>query len=236
VADNLPDVYLRFIGGDETDPDIVIPGDSRDSYYNGSKGWFTITGFGFGFGWGGLRDTPKVVKPLGKDAANDPKELLRAHNELVAQQSAGPQKSGAKAGTPEKKSGQLAAEVFSFTRTPSLASVFLIKKADSMEEVPMVELVVCRAAGVTNSETIKQGSKIPFLRFVFERVLVTECDLSVTSAPVPEESVKFRFRKVQMETVWTDNETGQRVPGGINRVTYNFNPEDKDSLTLETGK
>src|SRR4051812_49411877 len=48
MADNLPDVYLKF-----TDSDPDIRGESMDAAYPADDGWLCLQSFNFGFGWGG---------------------------------------------------------------------------------------------------------------------------------------------------------------------------------------
>ena len=58
MADNLPDVYLRFVGAS---PDI--PGESLDAAYPAREGWLGIKEFNFGFGWsaGGTADNHEAL-------------------------------------------------------------------------------------------------------------------------------------------------------------------------------
>ena len=68
MADNLPDVYIRFMEGETP----VIAGDSRDSEYNGKDGWLAIGGFNFGFGWGGSSNSAsRLALPAGTDGPAD---------------------------------------------------------------------------------------------------------------------------------------------------------------------
>jgi type VI protein secretion system component Hcp len=207
VADNLPDVYLRFEGikGESMDsfhPGEVEPGDTRQD------GWMGIKGFSFGFGWGGSDSADKDAGAGAKGAA-------------PAAKPAAPAGKGGKAG------GTLAAKEFSFTKSPDVASSVLLSKCKSSESIPKAEVVVCRAGGSEISGGKEKVVKIPFLHFVFEEVLLKKCSLSVTSDPVPSESIEFKFSTVTMETVWTDNATGKREPGEPLSVFFDFANQKK---------
>ena len=77
--------------------------------------------------------------------------------------------------------------------------------------------------------------KIPFLHFIFEKVTLKKCSLSVTSDPVPTESIEFSFATVKMESVWTDNATGSREPGDPLSVFFDFkNQKGKTSWGEES--
>jgi type VI protein secretion system component Hcp len=200
VADNLPDVYLRFV-------DVGIQGESMDAGYPGEEGWIGIKSFTFGFGWGGSdaggKEAPsggKGATPAGKAPASSGKGAM----------------SGGKDGT-------LTPREFSFSKSPDVASNLLLEKCrNPSDSIPKVEVVVCRAAGVDDNPKIPKDAKIPFLRLVFEKVTLKKCSLAVSSDPVPAESVEFKFGKVTMETVWTDNATGTREPGEPLRVFFDF--------------
>jgi type VI protein secretion system component Hcp len=245
VADNLPDVYIRFLEADGSPPRPLFAGDSMDMAYPGKEeGWFTINDFNFGFGWGGSDASAGVTKAVSKE--KDAESRLRAQAEQIKalQSQVNTVQTGAKGGkaaAPKKEEGTLKPKEFSFSRNPSKASTILMKKCRNVEEIPKVELLACRAAGVDftmgkgDSHKVAKDAKIPFLRLMFEKVYLIKCGMSVTTAPTPTESIDFVFQKVQMETVWTDNETGKRVTGGINRVWFDFGNKEKDAGGIKIG-
>jgi type VI protein secretion system component Hcp len=217
VADNLPDVYLRFEG---------IKGGSMDSYHPGEAqpgdstldGWIGIKGFSFGFGWGGSESADKDTGTKGAAPGAKP-----------APAAAKPAAKGAKAG------GTLAAREFSFSKAPDVASNILLMKCKGSQEISKAEVVVCRAGGSELSAGKEKLVKIPFLHFIFEKVILKKCSLSVTSDPIPTESIEFKFATVKMESVWTDNATGKREPGDPLSVFFDFdNQKGKTSWGAES--
>ncbi len=191
-------------------PGEVQPGDRRQD------GWMGIKGFTFGFGWGGSDSTEtgaasgaKGAKP----AAPAPKPAAK----------------GAKAG------GTLKAKDFSFSKAPDVSSNVLLMKCLGSQEIDKAEVVVCRSGGSELSGDKERALKIPFLHFIFEKVRLTKCSLSVTSDPVPTESIEFSFATVKMESVWTDNATGSREPGDPLSVFFDFkNQKGKTSWGEES--
>jgi type VI protein secretion system component Hcp len=207
VADNLPDVYIRFLD-DSSTAKPLFDGDSQDAAYPGKgDGWITITEFGFGFGWGGSNDSAGVTKAVIKE--KDPESRLKAleeQNKALQSQikttAAGAQTNGK--GAPKKEEGTLKPKEFSFSRTPSGASTSLMKLCRRVEEIPKAELVVCRAAGMDFSmgskgkdvKQIAKDAKIPFLRFIFEKIYLIKSSIAVTTSPTPSESIEFVFQTV----------------------------------------
>ena len=205
MADNLPDVYLRFEGikGESMDsiyPGEAPPGDSRQD------GWMQIKSFTFGFGWGG-------TAAGGADPASKTKGAAPAAAPVPAAAK------GAKAG------GTLSPKEFSFSKAPDVASNELLLRCKGSKEISKAELMVCRAGGSLGSGRTEQVVKIPFLYFIFEKVLLKKCSLSVTGDPVPSETIEFKFASVRMETVWTDNATGKRETGGVLSVNFDFDQQ-----------
>jgi type VI protein secretion system component Hcp len=210
VAD-LPDVYLRFEGIKGECLDSGHPGDFAKAVTQNQsdlkEGWIGISRFSFGFGWGGSKDASANAQgapPGGKGAAT-----------------AGPSpKSAAKGASAGSKGGTLAPKEFSFSKSPNVASIPLVMKCYNGETIPKVEVEVCRYGGSG------QNLKIPFLHLVFEEVQLVDCKLDLTDNALPSESVVFKFGKVTMETVWTDNETGDRVLSEPRRVIWDFDKQD----------
>ena len=126
------------------------------------------------------------------------------------------------------RDGTLQPEEFNFSRSPGPASLELLAKLRTDEEIPKAELIVCRASGVDIPGWTKD-SKIPFLRFVFEKVQLSQCTLELGKDQPPSESVKFKFKKVTMETIWTENTTGARVPGGNRSISFDFDAKEGET-------
>jgi hypothetical protein len=102
VADNLPDVYIRFLKASGNNPEAEIAGESLDAGYPGKEGWFGITEFSFGFGWGGGTADSGAREAALRDLAKG-KKLTPEQQKLVADQ---PKTQGVgKGGKPEKKRG-----------------------------------------------------------------------------------------------------------------------------------
>jgi type VI protein secretion system component Hcp len=212
VAD-LPDVYLRFedIRGeclDEQHPgDFEKANTPTNQRSDLKEGWMGINRFSFGFGWGGSKDAAGA-----KDAAAGGKA------KTGGAQSGKP--AAATKGGGSAKGGTLAPKEFSFAKSPNVASIPLVLKCYNGETIPKVEVEVCRYGGTDRS------AKIPFLRFVFEFVQLVDCKLDLAENALPSESLVFKFGKVTMETVWTDNETGDRVLSDPRRVSWDFDKHE----------
>jgi type VI protein secretion system component Hcp len=88
------------------------------------------------------------------------------------------------------------------------------------------ELIVCRPAGVDIPNGEKKGAKVPFLKFVFDKIQLTKCSLAISKEQPPSEDIEFWFDKVTMETIWTDNETGEKLPGVKNTISFDFGMKD----------
>ena len=68
-----------------------------------------------------------------------------------------------------------------------------------------MELEACRSGGVSGAK------KIPFVRLAFEGVFVKSITMNITEDAVPAETLVFSYKRVQIESVWTDNDTGERL-------------------------
>ena len=115
-----------------------------------------------------------------------------------------------------------------------MSTELLKTKLHNGEPIDTVEVVACRYGAVsaledtkkTDSEKDTTDYKIPFLRLVFSKVHVTAISLALSDDALPTERMTFKYERVEMETVWTDNETGKRVPGGTQRVGWNKEKSD----------
>ncbi len=201
MADNLPDVYLRFA---DAGGKCLIEGECLDEQHPGKDGWIGIEHFNFGFGWGGS-----------EAAQSESSAGSAAHAGSSGTKSTGATPA-AKGSSTAGKGGTLTPKEFSFSKAPDLTSNVLLLKCKDSEMIPKVEVVVCRYGG-TGTEI-----KIPFLKLIFETVVLKKCSLSISTDPVPTESIDFKYAKVTMETIWTDNATGNREPGDPLRVWFDF--------------
>jgi type VI protein secretion system component Hcp len=229
----LPDVYLKFVGADPK-----IRGESNDAAYPESEGWLAVKSFGFGFGWdpenssGNLEDLEKRL-----DNENDPEKRKALRKQIQAIQKkerAKAAKSGKKgAGKKGDKTKTLKQRNFTFRRSPGPASKDILQNLIQRQEGSLeAELVLCRAAGVDMPHGVPKDAKTPFLRFTFTGIELVDCKMDISRDQPPSESVEFWFAKVTMETVWTDNTTGEKIAGGKNRITFDFQSQDKDKKAL----
>jgi type VI protein secretion system component Hcp len=212
----LPDVYLRFVDADPSTGSSVTPvviGDSMDTAFPGRQGWLGISRFAFGFGWGGSDSERKSAVIAKKLSAGE-----KLTKEEAAHITSAKDGKGAK---PAASQGTLQPDKFTFSRSPSLASITLADLLRKGDKIPNAEVVACRAAGA-DTETTDAGEKIPFLRLIFGEVYLKSCKLSVTREQEPSENLEFKFGKVMIETIWTDNATGNRDTGGVLNASFDF--------------
>jgi type VI protein secretion system component Hcp len=186
-----------------------------DEAYPADEGWLCIKEFDFGFGWDGSSSGAKsdaIAKKIssGKPiSAQDAQEIVKA-------------KSEDKAPKPKKKDQALTAHPFTFARTPGPASIALLKKLRAGgDPIPKAEIIVCRAAA-EDSLTAPKDSKIPFLQLTLEKVQLIDCKVTISKEQAPTENIEFKFGKAKMETIWTDNATGERTTGGALSVVFDF--------------
>lgn len=215
MADNLPDVYLRFVGAN---PDI--PGESMDEAYPAKEGWLEIKEFDFGFGWNGSAASGSakhdaITKKLSTGKPLSAQEADELSNALKPKE--------AEKGTKSKKTDQaLQPNPCTFSRSPGPASISLLKVLRAGgDPIPKAEIIVCRAAA---EATFKAGkdAKIPFLQLVLERVTILDCKMSIAKEDAPTESVEFKFYKATIQTIWTDNATGEKTTGGLLSAWFDF--------------
>jgi type VI protein secretion system component Hcp len=211
VADELPDVYLRFLDKGNAPR---IKGDSLDEAYPGKEGWLGITKFNFGFGWGGSEAVGPSQKLTDKVLAGKATEKEKNEFKKQQQQTQVPK--------PEtKQDSTLKPDDFSFSRNCSPATIPLIEILRNGDEIEKVEVVVCRAAAAA-TPTKPKDAKIPFLQLLFEHVHLKQCDLSTARDDPASEDMKFKFKVVRLTTIWTDNATGKQEPGGELRISFDF--------------
>jgi len=103
------------------------------------------------------------------------------------------------------------------TKSSDLVSTRLLKeKCHSGSPIPHIEVVACRYGG--NDD---KNPKIPFLRLIFDDVYITSITFALSQDELPAETIKFTYDIVRMETIWTDNETGDRLTSEPNRCGWN---------------
>ena len=206
MAEGLPDVYVN-LGG--------MKGECTDSSHPGDKGWIQIKKFQFGFGmkegsWEGDSASGSSGGSSGSSGSG----------------SSGGGRSGSGGGGANNL--PLEFPEVTITKSSDLASTALLKeKCHEGAPIPIVELIACRY-GANDGEK----PKIPFLRIIFKEVYIKSISLSLSKDELPGETIKFTYDIVQMETIWTDNETGDRLTSEPNRCGWNkkLNKESKEYI------
>ena len=188
MASDLPDVYVRLKD---------LKGECRDDHHLGDDGWVQIKGFTFGFGLkgGSWADAAKNAGAAAKGAGGK------------GGSSGGAKGKGGPTGGAAANEGPLDFPPVQLTKSLDLASASIWKdKCHSGEPIAQVELEACRYGG-----TDRGNFKIPFLRLVFEEVYVESISLGLSNDELPAETITFTYDRVRMESLWTDNETGNRL-------------------------
>ena len=123
MADNLPDVYLRFLDDNEY-PSIA--GESFDAAFPAKEGWLAIKSFNFGFGWGGsdAKGKDDALKDFAKGKKLSPSRTDDVVSHLKGQ--ADGKKSGNKGGKGKEKEGTLVPKILNVTRNPGVASIDIL--------------------------------------------------------------------------------------------------------------
>lgn len=92
------------------------------------------------------------------------------------------------------------------TKTLDVGSAGIWKEhCHSGEVIPEAEVVACRQGGLGGDE------KIPFVRFIFQGVYVNDISMTLPEDSLPTETMNFEYDRMRMESLWTDNETGDRA-------------------------
>jgi type VI protein secretion system component Hcp len=191
MAEALPDVYVRLEG---------LKGECTDDAHPGKDGWIQIKSFNFGFG------------------------MKEGSWEAGATDSGSSGGEGGGNGGSSGNSGRSGASNLplefpevTITISSDLVSTSLLKeKCHEGAPISKLELVACRYGG--NDEN---NPKIPFLRIIFTEVYITSISLTLSQDDLPGETIKFTYDIVEMETIWTDNETGDRLTSDPNRCGWN---------------
>jgi len=206
MADALADVYVRLDG---------MKGECTDSVHPGDKGWIQIKKFTFGFGM---------------------KEGSWEGDGSSSGSGTGSSGSGGSTRTSSGGSGAnnlpLEFPEVTLSKSSDLASTALLKeKCHEGAPIPMLELIACRYGG--NDEN---KPKIPFLRIIFKEVYIKSISLSLSQDELPGETIKFTYDIVQIETIWTDNETGDRLTSEPNRCGWNKKLNKEYKEYIESGE
>lgn len=195
MAEALADVYVRLEG---------FTGESTDDQHHGDDGWIQIKSFNFGFG---MREGS--WENSGSDSAN---------NGGSSSGSSSGGGSGGRSGGGGSGASNLPLEFpeVTITKSSDLVSTRLLKeKCHNGAPISEIEVVACRYGG--NDE---KNPKIPFLRLVFEEVYITSITFALSQDELPAETIRFTYDVVRMETIWTDNETGDRLTSEPNRCGW----------------
>jgi len=209
MASDIPDVYVRFDG---------LEGECRDDQHPGDKGWIPIKGFRFSVGVKDTGDSGPTTAKLGK--AKTEKERYEEMVEMEKKrQQDGAKKPAAKSSTTKEEAFDRPAVTIS--KSPDLMSTELLRdKCHKGQHLKEVVVEACRYGGDN------QEMKIPFLRLTFGDVCVQSISIGLCDDPVPSEDLTFKYERVTLETVWTDNETGKRIAGGTQRAGWDFQHQE----------
>jgi type VI protein secretion system component Hcp len=191
MAEALADVYLRLEG---------LKGECTDGAHPGKDGWIQIKSFNFGFGMKeGSWESGSTTDSAGSDSGG------------------GHGSGSGSSGSSGASNLPLDFPAVTITKSSDLASTGLLKeKCHEGAVIEMLELIACRYGG--NDE---ENPKIPFLRIIFTDVYIKSISLTLSQDELPGETITFSYKLVQMETIWTDNETGDRLTSDPNRCGWN---------------
>jgi len=183
-------------------------------------GWIQIKKFGFGFGAGDKGEAFESKPDL--PDANEKDQKKRADALQKALEAKTKKEKDAKAKAKDKgkeewgKSGPLNFEKCSFSKSADRLSPVLVQMSHAGGyKIPTVEVEAVRYGGTG------EDFKIPFLRLIFTNVYIKSCTLNLAEES-PSEDIEFEYDTVRMETLWTDNATGERMPGEPVRVGWDL--------------
>lgn len=201
MGEALADVYVKLDG---------FTGECTDDQHPGDDGWIQIKSFNFGFGM--------------KEGSWENTESTGATSTHGSSGSSGGGTSGNGSGSGSRHHGggsgvsnlPLEFPEVTITKSSDLVSTRLLKeKCHSGSPIPHIEVVACRYGG--NDD---KNPKIPFLRLIFDEVYITSITFALSQDELPAETIKFTYEIVRMETIWTDNETGDRLTSDPNRCGW----------------
>ncbi len=173
-----------------------VIGESWDRNHLGKDGWIAIGSFNFGFSF-----------DSGTTAAAAPAKAAAAGAKGAP---------AAGKGSAAKDDSNAPNKHVTFTKKPDASSTQLAQKCYDGEVVEAVTFEACRYGG---SDAV---AKIAFLDLTFKNVTFKKSSLQISGEGLPTESLEFAYESVTMTTIWTDNATGDRVPGGKNQAGWDF--------------
>ena len=195
MAEALPDVYVKLQD---------VPGECTDEAHPGKDGWIQIKSFNFGFGM--------------KDSAIDSSTSSPGRNGSTGSTgssgrgAAGRQSSGPGSGD----DSPLDFHPVTFTKVCDLASSKLLKeKCHGGAPLAKLDVIACRYGGNDDNKP-----KIEFLRLTFKNVHIQSISLNLSQDELPSETIVFKYDIVHMATIWTDNETGDRLTSDPKRCGW----------------
>lgn len=228
MASDTADVYMRFDGSwggkplkgectDERHPGEFKEGEDKR---NRKDGWIQIKKFGFGFGAGDKSEASESKPALPSANEKDQKKRADALEQALLAKTKKDKEAKAKDKTKEEwgKSGPLNFDKFTFSKGADRLSPVLVQMSHAGGyKIPTVEVEAVRYGGTG------EDFKIPFLRLIFTNVYIKGCKLNmVAEEGLPSEDIEFEYDSVRMETLWTDNATGERMPGEPIKVGWDL--------------
>jgi type VI protein secretion system component Hcp len=211
MASESTDAYMRFedAGGkaidaecmDELHPGKQVPGVNYPKRESGSP---------MAFGWFQVKKCSFSINVSDSDASKD-KDKPKTNEKPATNTTAKAPKADSKTDGPFSKGA------VSVTKSLDIVS-HKIWSDHCFAGTPLkkVEVEVCRTGG-------REGSKkIPFVRLVFEDVHVESVSMNLPDEGLPDESLTFTYLRVSMDSIWTDNETGERKPSAPRHFGWDF--------------
>lgn len=196
MGDTVPDVYLNIDG---------IVGECSDTNHPGVNGWIGICSLSFGFAFESGAASKTASTPA---------------------KAAAPAKGGAaaKGADAKKDDSNTPNKHVTFTKKPDASSTKLAQLCYDSTPVKTVTFEACRYGGSELSAATgqSQGAKIPFIDLTFTNVIFKKMGLQISNQGFPTESLEFAYDVVTMTTIWTNNATGDRVPGGKCQAGWDF--------------
>ena len=252
MAGELPDIYLQFVrdgdpligGSMDYDHPGKEPKDGR-KVRDGEPihgGWIQIKNFSFGFGFeteasksakNAALLSGKAPQHPGSKATNkqlqayyearDRYDKQRDANAKQRDANNAKSKDKSKEKDKDKQWGHAGAMNFrkcSISKSADPMSKDLISMCNGGTKLKTVTLECCRPAGA-DKET-----KMPFFRVIFTDVCLRTCNLVLATEGLPTETFELEYETVQVETWWTDNESGGRLNGTPNRYFFDLNTHE----------
>jgi type VI protein secretion system component Hcp len=197
MADALADVYIKLKD---------VPGECTDEGHPGKDGWIEIKSFNFSFGMKDSAIEGSTSSPGGNGSTGSTGSGGRGASR------------GSSSGPGSGDDSPFDTPAVTFTKGCDLASSKLLKdKCHEGAPLDSLELVACRYGGNDDNKP-----KIPFLQLTFKNVHIKSISLNLAQDELPSETITFSYDIVQMATIWTDNETGDRLTSDPKRCGWDF--------------